>query len=193
MDFDYILEKLSEVRELPENVDELFEQLQIEDIFTMFFASFTVETKSPEDLETLRIDLEDNVRQNKNHETDPFISNVWEVAAEESIAKKFDVNLIRSAISLGLYPMSAKIDSLFFPTFKYHLSKCIITFDKLHISRNVKKYITKYFSDYTVAFNLKKSIQVQMKPQPLIQLKYGMTEKLLPVKLDFGQALLMPA
>ena len=114
MDFDYILEKLSEVRELPENVDELFEQLQIEDIFTMFFASFTVETKSPEDLETLRIDLEDNVRQNKNHKADPFISNVWEVAAEESIAKKFDVNLIRSAISLGLYPMSAKIDSLFF-------------------------------------------------------------------------------
>ncbi|MEE0892908.1 MAG: hypothetical protein UIT85_02640 [Treponema sp.] len=153
MDFDYILEKLSKVRELPENVDELFEQLQIEDIFTMFFASFTVETKSPEDLETLRIDLEDNVRQNKNHETDPFISNVWEVAAEESIAKKFDVNLIRNAISLGLYPMSAKIDSLFFPTFKYHLSKCIITFDKLHISRNVKKYITKYFSDYTIAFN----------------------------------------
>ena len=41
----------------------------------------------------------------------------------------------------------------FFPTFKYHLSKCIITFDKLHISRNVKKYITKYFSDYTIAFN----------------------------------------
>ena len=94
-----------------------------------------------------------HVRQNKNHKADPFISNVWEVAAEESIAKKFDVNLIRSAISLGLYPMSAKIDSLFFPTFKHHLSKCIITFDKLHISRNVKKYITKYFSDYTIAFN----------------------------------------
>lgn len=153
MDFDYILEQLSKVRELPENVDELFEQLPIEDIFTMFFATFTIETRTPEDLETLRIDLEDNVEQNKDHESDPFIDNVWEIAAEESIARKFDVQLTRTAIRLGLYPMSAKIDSLFFPTFKHHLSKCIITFDKMHISRNVRKYITKFFSEYTLAFN----------------------------------------
>ena len=155
--------------------------MDIDDIFTMMIYDNALKIKEAGQLDNFRELLEDNFMYNcfLFNEKKPLEYGVKDTVFDEAVSDDFDEGIIRKALELGYYPMSMKkrITHIYelkekdfadissagkkedaeyfrnFMTIKYHSKKLIVPFEKLHVSKKLKGWLTGKFKDYTLTFN----------------------------------------
>lgn len=150
-----ILSRIAQKTSLPENLDEYLNSFDRNCVFVTVAAVNGLEIETPEELDHIEELLELNfsrAKENLSYE-DFFESAVLDTISQDAFSLDFDEEIIRKAISLGLYPMAGKIDVLNIFSVRHHNKKLIITPESFRVPHNVKSFIEKKFSDYTLTFN----------------------------------------
>lgn len=155
MTVEEVLYRISQIKELPQDMNEYWDNISQNDAIFLWCVTQGVELFSPEDLE----DLEENLQQNVQTQTPSLLKmEYWgqcilDNISEDAYCKTFDIQLIRDAFFKGLYPMSVTIDGLQILSIRHHNRKCLITPETFRIPHNIRNLIEKKFRDYTLTFN----------------------------------------
>ncbi len=155
MTLEDVLAFIGSKKSIPEDTKAYLTSLDLPDTWAIVVAIIGVELHGVDSLKTLRSDLE-FVYEDVKKDLDPenyFDKAVGDTVQEDAVSFVFDNELIRESMKCGFYPMSITVDGCNLLTVRYHLSKCVITFDKLHIPHNTARYIRNNFADYVLTFN----------------------------------------
>jgi len=155
MTVEEILIGISKIKEMPENLNDFWDNISQNDAYFIWCATKGVELHSPEDLNGLDSKLQINLALQTPHlsEMEYWGQVILDSISEDAFSKTFDNQLIRDAFFRGFYPMSISICGLQILAVRYHNKKCLITPETFRIPHNIRKLTEKKFSDYTLTFN----------------------------------------
>lgn len=150
------------------------------DILELAVYESGVRINDVEDLDDLEHKLVENLKGCTGSvglkEIDDYI---LEIVEEDAVCPTFKEDVIRKALSLGLYPMSMEkmvmteeeftehADQLanvkktkrgvyawrYYMTIRHHLKKMIIDFKEFKFPKKTRRYVRQQFDDYTLTFN----------------------------------------
>lgn len=155
MTVDEVLSEISKIKELPQDMNEFWDNISQNDAFFLWCVTAGVEISEPEDLDQLDAKLQKNLKARTPSlaKMDYWGRIIIDNISEDAYCRTFSVPLIREAFYKGFYPMSVSIEGLHFLSIRYHNKKCLITPETFRIPHNIRKLIEKKFGDYTLTFN----------------------------------------